>query len=148
MKKGPSFNFISNLCEDQSKLSHFVPTSPNYSTMDTPLANRIFRRLFAHETCSVLRSARLRTSAHQTRCYAITPSRSPRPKSEQKPVSIGDLKDTTAWNKRSEFFQDDITDEYLRYPAVTADMLRTRRTRPLRVKMLLKDFIEGADLTF
>lgn len=56
---------------------------------------------------------------------------------------MGGLIDRTAWNRRSRFFQDDITDEYLSYPTVTAEELRPRTTQPRRVKMLLREFIEG-----
>jgi hypothetical protein len=36
-----------------------------------------------------------------------------------------------------------MSEEYNKYPMVTADQLRGRRERPRRVKMLTRDFIEG-----
>jgi hypothetical protein len=36
-----------------------------------------------------------------------------------------------------------MSEEYQKYPMVTADQLRGRRERPRRVKMLTRDFIEG-----
>jgi hypothetical protein len=36
-----------------------------------------------------------------------------------------------------------MSEEYNKYPMVTADQLRGRRDRPRRVKMLTRDFIEG-----
>ena len=40
-------------------------------------------------------------------------------------------------------FQEDMADEFKEYPMVTADELRGRKERPRRVKMLMRDFIEG-----
>ena len=53
------------------------------------------------------------------------------------------------WQQRSEFlpqFQKDRSEEYRRYPMVTADQLRRRKEPPKRVKMLVRDFIEGVPL--
>lgn len=47
------------------------------------------------------------------------------------------------WQQRTELFAVDMTDEYKAYPTVTADELRSRRERPRKVKMLMRDFIEG-----
>ena len=47
------------------------------------------------------------------------------------------------WQQRTDLFPQDMSEEYNRYPMVTADQLRGRRERPRRVKMLTRDFIEG-----
>ena len=47
------------------------------------------------------------------------------------------------WQQRLDGFSPDRTEEYEKYPMVTADQLRARRERPRRVKMLTRDFIEG-----
>ena len=44
---------------------------------------------------------------------------------------------------RTEEFPPDKLRDYERYPMVTAEMLRSRRERPKRIKMLARDFIEG-----
>lgn len=47
------------------------------------------------------------------------------------------------WQQRTELFSLDMSEEYKKYPMVTANDLRTRRDRPRKVKMLMRDFIEG-----
>ncbi|RQM05822.1 hypothetical protein DH86_00002144 [Scytalidium sp. 3C] len=48
------------------------------------------------------------------------------------------------WQQRTDTFPVDMSQEYSRYPLVTADQLRGRRERPRRVKMLTRDFIEDS----
>ena len=47
------------------------------------------------------------------------------------------------WQQRTDMFPEDMSAEYAEYPMVTAQELRQRRERPRRVKMLMRDFIEG-----
>lgn len=47
------------------------------------------------------------------------------------------------WQPRFALRNADKTQDYERYPMVTAEDLRSRQERPKRVKMLLRDFIEG-----
>ncbi len=47
------------------------------------------------------------------------------------------------WQQRTELFSLDMSEEYRAYPTVTANELRWRRERPRKVKMLMRDFIEG-----
>ena len=54
-----------------------------------------------------------------------------------------DPKERTHWQQRTDLFPQNRSKEYEKYPLVTADMLRNRRERPRRVKMLMRDFIEG-----
>ena len=47
------------------------------------------------------------------------------------------------WQQRTDVLPLDKSEEFNKYPMVTADQLRGRRERPKRVKMLTRDFIEG-----
>ncbi|KAF2400545.1 DUF185-domain-containing protein [Trichodelitschia bisporula] len=111
--------------------------------MDSPHYNRILRRLFAHETCSTLRAHRLRPS-----CQLAGPLQQRRGimlggEDRQRKYGL-DLKDKKSWQQRTDIFPQDKMDEFKRYPMVTADELRSRKQRPRRVKMLLRDFIEDS----
>ncbi|RKF73675.1 Protein arginine methyltransferase NDUFAF7-like protein, mitochondrial [Golovinomyces cichoracearum] len=48
------------------------------------------------------------------------------------------------WQQRTNFWPADKTEEFNKYPMITADQLRGRKTRPRRVKMLMRDFIEDS----
>jgi len=47
------------------------------------------------------------------------------------------------WQQRSDLLPEDRISEFETFPMVTAKDLRTHKQRPRRVKMLLRDFIEG-----
>lgn len=55
--------------------------------------------------------------------------------------------DGNMWQPRRNAFPHERMEEFDRYPMVTADMMRNRRERPKRVRMLLRDFIEGQEIT-
>ncbi|KAI9699177.1 MAG: hypothetical protein M1820_007256 [Bogoriella megaspora] len=48
------------------------------------------------------------------------------------------------WQPRSDYLPEDRAQEFARYATVTSDMLRSRKERPRRVKMLMRDFIEDS----
>ena len=55
-------------------------------------------------------------------------------------------KNESDWQQRSNAFPADKSDEYMKFPMVTAKDLRGRKARPRKVRMLMRDFIEGWSL--
>lgn len=110
--------------------------------MDSPLASRIFKRLLSHDTCSRLRTRPppIRT-CQQQRTLSITARRDERRREKKYGVKPTDQNE---WQQRSDIVFNDKSADYKRYPMVTADELRDRKERPKRVKMLMRDFIEGS----
>jgi hypothetical protein len=108
--------------------------------MDSPLMTRVLRRLFSHDTCSTSISTRRLTSqyASPARRHYVTSHRT-----KPGPRSTKQLTDTESWQRRPAYIPGD---EHLRYPTVTAEQLRQRIQRPKKVKMLLRDFIDGWSL--
>ena len=107
--------------------------------MDSPIISRLFRQLFTHRPCQSLRSHsslpfRIQNASRaQLRCMS------------DRRRGRGDSRSSNEshWQQRTDMFPLDMSEEYNKYPLVTADQLRGRRERPRRVKMLTRDFIEG-----
>lgn len=107
--------------------------------MDSPLASKVLRHLLSHQTCS-------RLPFHPSVCGRL-PSNAPgrrNYRSSKEDDGDDDSRQMSDWQMRTDIFPPDKLRDYERYPMVTADMLRSRRERPKRVKMLARDFIEGA----
>jgi hypothetical protein len=117
-------------------------TSSQHRSMDSPLLTRLFRQLFSHRACQSLRSHselpfRIQGARRhgQRQCISSTSRRRD---------GAGDARrNESHWQQRTDMFPLDMSEEYQKYPMVTADQLRGRRERPRRVKMLTRDFIEG-----
>ena len=103
--------------------------------MNSPAITRVFRQLFSHQICSrrLYSSLPLSIPAHR-RFYQH--------KSAEETYDDGGSKESH-WQQRTEFLPPNKIEEYRRYPLVDANALRSRRERPRRVKMLIRDFIEG-----
>lgn len=101
--------------------------------MDTPLVTRVFRHLFSHQTCSrqrFYRSPSFRIANVSMRRY-------------QDAATSKSNEDLDFWTHRTDILPPDKAEEFSRYPMVTAKLLQSRIDRPKKVKMLLRDFIEG-----
>lgn len=111
--------------------------------MDSPLVAQLFRQLFRHRACHSQRNLVALSSCiqHGRRMQQQRRAMATRPTVRgAKPAPASNESD---WQQRTELFAQDKTDEYKSYPTVTAMDLRTRKERPRRVKMLMRDFIEG-----
>ncbi|KAK3945437.1 DUF185-domain-containing protein [Diplogelasinospora grovesii] len=110
--------------------------------MDSPIAAQLFKQLFRyhHPVCQSRRNlAKLATTIHdarqrqhQLRLYSTRGSRG-----AKTPAS-----NESNWQQRTALFSPDVSEDYKRFPMVTAKDLRGRKERPRRVKMLMRDFIE------
>ncbi|KAG9233557.1 S-adenosyl-L-methionine-dependent methyltransferase [Amylocarpus encephaloides] len=107
--------------------------------MDSPIIARLFRQLFTHRTCqslkprTVIRPRMEGPRQPQNRCM-----------SSRRDDRDGTTSSESHWQQRNDTFPLDMSDEYQRYPMVTADQLRGRKERPRRVKMWTRDFIEDS----
>lgn len=124
------------------------PRASNFAsppTMDSPAITSIFRRLLSHNTCSKIRYrpalgySRQLTAYRQQRTIFGFGNRT----EKRYGNATTEQSNEPAWRRRQDIIQDGKAEEYRVYPMVTADELRTRKQRPRRVKMLLRDFIEG-----
>lgn len=98
----------------------------------------IFRQLFHRRAWDCLRRP------------SLSSFRPPRLQSIQKRHIFTDDDDPSQresdWQQRTSFLpqlQKDYSTEFKHYPMVTAEQLRRQKDRPRRVKMLLRDFIDG-----
>ncbi|KAF5697081.1 midA like [Fusarium globosum] len=114
--------------------------------MDSPIVAQIFRQLFHHRPpgCKGVRNLAglrngLRTTtigSHQSRFYVAG-----RPSSDR-----GMKKNESRWQQRTNILPQDRSTEFAEYPYISIDELKQRTERPRKVKMLLRDFIDGMTL--
>lgn len=107
--------------------------------MDSPIVTQLFRQLFRHPACRSRRNL-------VTLAATIQDARRLRQRRAYSSQRGGKTvqQSESHWQQRTELFPVDMTEEFRKYPMVTAKELRSRRDRPRRVKMLTRDFIEGA----
>ncbi|KAI1202718.1 S-adenosyl-L-methionine-dependent methyltransferase [Nemania serpens] len=137
--------------------------------MDSPIVTQLFRQLFRHPACQSRRNLTTtlvsplqhgRHEYHQRRRPAQHPDHHDHDQRQQQQrqqqrrtmayrrsdrgVKPSNKDNEANWQQRTELFSLDMSEEYKKYPMVTANDLRTRRDRPRKVKMLMRDFIEDS----
>lgn len=108
--------------------------------MDSPVVTQLFRQLFRqpHPACLARRNlTNLATALHRGRQLRTVRALS----SGRGAVSQGEKE--KEWQKRTNVLTKETIDKASRYPMVTARELRGYKQRPRRVKMLMRDFVEG-----
>lgn len=115
--------------------------------MDSQLVNQLFKQLFRHhpacQSQKHLRQLATATAHNGHRVQQHHSRQQRRPYSSQRRGASSPVGDESQWQQRTKILNQDMTEEYKRAPMVTAAELWGRKQRPRRVKMLLRDFIEG-----
>lgn len=117
------------------------------NAMDSPIVAQLFRQLFRNRPRGCKghhlprlpngirpgRAAAPAAAAHQTRMYVAG-----RPSSDR-----GMKKNESRWQQRTHILPHDRSAEFAEYPYISLAELKQRKERPRKVKMLLRDFIDG-----
>ncbi|KAL2675188.1 hypothetical protein Neosp_011369 [[Neocosmospora] mangrovei] len=111
--------------------------------MDSPIVAQLFRQLFRHRPrgckgnlprlTNGIRPGPGRAAVHQSRMYVAG-----RPSSDR-----GMKKNESRWQQRTHILPQDRSAEFAEYPYISLAELKQRKERPRKVKMLLRDFIDG-----
>lgn len=107
--------------------------------MDSPVITQLFRQLFSHRARQCVARGAIAPSTRPAVQHARIQRRGVSSRSE-----VFDPKREGKWTPRPTVFPNERIEEFERYPLVTAEELKGRRERPRRVKMLMREFIEGA----
>lgn len=120
-----------------------LPGAPTPPAMDSPVVTQLFRQLFrhGHPACQSRRNlTNLASAIHQGRQLRQLRALS---SEHRRRGALSTSEKERHWQQRSNVSPADRTEDLKRYPTVTAKDLRSYRERPRRVKMLMRDFIEG-----
>ena len=122
------------------------------TSMDSPVVTKLFRQLFRqHPACQRRNIANLAAAVRHNvrRQHAQQHHQTPHGRLlstsgiRERGGKPAPARNESNWQQRTTLLQRDMKEEYNKYPMVTANDLRARRERPRRVKMLMRDFIEG-----
>ncbi|KAI5815414.1 S-adenosyl-L-methionine-dependent methyltransferase [Pyronema omphalodes] len=98
--------------------------------MDSPLVSSLFRSLRHHRLC-LTRSRLQHIRAPRRTIVSLRPD-------AKRAAKEGE------WFAKTPFLNNDMSEEFQRYPMVTAADLARRTERPKRVKMLVRDYVDDA----
>ncbi|KAI2616022.1 DUF185-domain-containing protein [Hypoxylon sp. NC1633] len=117
--------------------------------MDSPIVAQLFRQLFRHPACQSRRNlVALSSCLRHGRRIQQQQQRQQRRHMATRHTTRGSRQglpeNDNHWQQRTKLVTLDMSEEYKAYPTVTANDLRSRRERPRRVKMLMRDFIEDS----
>ena len=119
------------------------PGAKRPPAMDSPIVTQLFRQLFrhGHPACQSRRNlTNLASAIHQGRQLRQLRALS---SEQRRRGALSTSEKERQWQQRSNVSPIDRSEDLKRYPTVTATELRSFRERPRRVKMLMRDFIEG-----
>jgi hypothetical protein len=110
--------------------------------MDSPLVSQLFRQLFHQRPAGCLQNLR-QAARRNTNGSFVVQSRSyaSRPRASK---DRGMKTNESRWQQRTNLLPEDRSAEFAQYPQLTIEDLKLRKERPRRVRMLLRDFIDGA----
>lgn len=103
--------------------------------MDSPIVAHLFRQLFRHRPrgCQGLRNGLASRQRQQpSRSIGTRPS-----------IDRGMKTNESRWQQRTHILPEDRREEFAQYPYISLQELKKRTERPRKVKMLLRDFIDG-----
>lgn len=117
--------------------------------MDSPIVAQLFRQLF--RTRSAGCHARLHQLRHGLPAAAAASKHHQSPRHQQQTCSYatraspdrGMKTNESRWQQRTNLLPEDRRDEFAQYPYISMQELKKRKERPRKVKMLLRDFIDG-----
>ena len=125
------------------------------SGMNSPAITKLFRQLFTHQTCSrrvCTSSVPQSITVHRRKYHkknSVKTYRDTRStetyRDTRSTESYVDTRSTEDnWQQRTSVYPPNKMYDYERYPMINANALRKWKKRPRRVKMLMRDFIEGS----
>lgn len=115
-------------------------TLPRLPTMDSPLVSHIFRQLFRHRHPGCLQNLRDQGLRHGS---GIVHGRRTYSTRQRASKDRGMKTNESRWQQRTTLLPADRSAEFAQYPHLSIQDLKKRKERPLKAKMLLRDFIDG-----
>lgn len=117
--------------------------------MDSSIVTQLFRQLFRQRPrgcqghLATATTTALRNGLSQSYRRSIVGAANGRSYATRASIDRGMKKNESRWQQRTHILPEDRSDEFSKYPYISLEELKLRTDRPRRVKLLLRDFIEG-----